>query len=86
MGIVKTTLTHIYMFNLLITSYSFFIPYLDHKVAELINSHVEAKQNALPLNSEDDERTIKLSLIFIMLLTSIVLIFFIKCFRRKRGI
>uniref|UniRef100_W8BU99 Membrane-bound transcription factor site-1 protease n=1 Tax=Ceratitis capitata TaxID=7213 RepID=W8BU99_CERCA len=58
----------------------------DHKVAELINSHVEAKQNALPLNSEDDERTIKLSLIFIMLLTSIVLIFFIKCFRRKRGI
>ncbi|XP_053954012.1 membrane-bound transcription factor site-1 protease [Anastrepha ludens] len=56
----------------------------DHKVAELLNSHVEAKPNALPLD-DDDERTIKISLIFIMLLTSIVLIFFIKCFRRKRG-
>ncbi|XP_054734324.1 membrane-bound transcription factor site-1 protease [Anastrepha obliqua] len=56
----------------------------DHKVAELLNSHVEAKSNALPLD-DDDERTIKISLIFIMLLTSIVLIFFIKCFRRKRG-
>ncbi|XP_011213253.2 membrane-bound transcription factor site-1 protease [Bactrocera dorsalis] len=57
----------------------------DHKVVELINPIVEAKHNTLSLE-EDDERTIKLSLLFIMVLTSIVLIFFIKCFRRKSGI
>ncbi|XP_017470330.1 PREDICTED: membrane-bound transcription factor site-1 protease isoform X2 [Rhagoletis zephyria] len=56
----------------------------DRNVAEILNSHVEAKLNSLPLGP-DDERTIKMSLIFIMLLTSLVLIFFLKCFRRKRG-
>ncbi|XP_067645942.1 membrane-bound transcription factor site-1 protease isoform X2 [Eurosta solidaginis] len=59
----------------------------DHKVIELLNLHAESKHaNAALPSHEEDDSSIQVSLIFIMLLTSLVLIFFIKYFKRKWGL